>query len=104
MDAGAVQDAGAVHELIEEIRDELGQAGIEQALSGIVAACFLGPPYRVHVLDFAGRIVEHYEAGRSMPDPFERARSLALHPEYLCVEVYGEGMVAIRSDGTSVSF
>jgi hypothetical protein len=67
---------------------------------GLVAECFLGPPFEVHIMDLVGGIVEHFELGRPMPHPFERARTLAGHPAYDVIEVYDETLVCVRSDGS----
>jgi hypothetical protein len=101
LDSGQITDSSALRELIAEIRAELGEAGLPDLPTGLVAECFLGPPFRVHTLDLLGEIVTHYEAGKAMPAPFEAARSLALHPAYVLVEVYADHMVAIRADGTA---
>lgn len=69
---------------------------------GLVGECFLGPPFEVHILDFGGSIVEHFEVTRPMPPNYERARTLACHPSYLFIEIHGDHMVAIRTDGSSV--
>jgi hypothetical protein len=69
---------------------------------GLVAECFLGPPYQVHVIDLVGQIVEHYQGSQPMPDRFERARRLAVHPAYVAVEVYADRLVCVRADGTAV--
>ena len=35
-----------------------------------------------------------------MPHPFERARTLAVHPAYDVIEVYDEVLVCVRGDGS----
>lgn len=67
---------------------------------GLVAECFLGHPFEVHILDLVGGIVEHFETGRTMPPPFERARTLAGHPAYDVIEVYADALVCVRADGS----
>ncbi|HUG83235.1 MAG TPA: hypothetical protein VMM13_01655 [Euzebya sp.] len=103
LDSGQITDTAALTQLIAEIKAELGELGMPSLPAGMVAECFLGPPYRVHTLDLVGEIVTHYEAGKAMPHPFERARSLALHPAYVLVEVHDDHMVAIRDDGTATT-
>lgn len=102
LDSGTLTDAGALQRLLNEIREELGELGLPALPVGLVAECFLGPPFRVHTIDLVGEIVHHYQTGETMPPSFERARSLALHPAYVVIEVYADRMVAIRSDGTAV--
>jgi hypothetical protein len=67
---------------------------------GLVAQCYLGPPYEVHTLDMVGQIVEHYGRGQAMPPFFERARRLAAHPAYVAIEVYEDVLVCVRADGS----
>jgi len=96
-------DAAALATLLEAIASEFPDLTLEQRPLGIVAACHLGPPFQVHLCDLSGGILEHFEANRPMPPPFERARSLALHPSYCLIEVYTDTLRAIGRDGT-VSF
>jgi hypothetical protein len=103
---GAVRklDAGTgsridVSDVVEYVMSEFGPS--TSVPLGLVATCFLGAPYEVHVLDLAGVIVEHYKAGQTLPDPFEAARALAQHSAYLVVEVYSDRLVCIHSDGSA---
>lgn len=96
-------DTAALQALLEAIAGEFPDLTLEQRPLGIVAACHLGPPYQVHVCDLSGGILEHFETNRPMPPPFERARSLALHPSYSLIEVYTDTLRAIARDG-SVSY
>lgn len=96
-------DAAALATLLEAIAGEFPDLTLEQRPLGIVAACHLGPPFQVHLCDLSGGILEHFETNRPMPPPFERARSLALHPSYCLIEVYTDTLRAIARDGT-VSF
>jgi hypothetical protein len=93
-------DVGAMNELIKAIAAEFPELTVDQRPLGLVAQCRLGHPYEVHVCDLTGGILEHYKRGRSMPSPFERARSLALHPSYLFIEVYPDSLRAIARDGS----
>lgn len=98
--AGHQVDKAAQETLVAAIAAEFPDLTIEQRPLGIVCKCFLGPPYVVHICDLDLNIVEHFEHTRSMPQPFERARSLALHPSYAFVEVYADSLRAIASDGS----
>ncbi|MFD9795202.1 hypothetical protein ACFWXK_30100 [Streptomyces sp. NPDC059070] len=70
---------------------------------GFVTKCFLGPPHVDHILDLSGAIVEHYAPSTPMPEPFGGARMLARSGAYLCVEVYGDGLVLpVLPDGSVV--
>ena len=97
LDVGDLQatDLSAVMEAIAE-EYPIGTAQPR----GLVAECFLGRPFEVHILDLIGGIIEHFELGRPMPHPFERARALARHPAYDVIEVYDETLVCVRSDGS----
>jgi hypothetical protein len=101
IDAGAHQsDRAALTSLIEAISAEFPELRIDQLPLGIVSRCYLGSPFEVHICDLNGDILEHFETFRSMPAPFERARSLALHPAYAFVEVYSDTLRAVASDGS----
>jgi hypothetical protein len=97
LDAGDLQ-ASDLDAIMDAIAEEY-PIGAGQPL-GLVAECFLGAPFEVHVLDLIGGIVEHFELGRPMPHPLERARALAVHPAYDVIEVYDETLVCVRSDGS----
>lgn len=101
LDAGShVADRASLEALVRAIEDELGDLTIDERPLGIVARCYLGSPYEVHVCDLAGSIIEHFETFRTMPLPFEPARRLALHRGYQFVEVYPGSMRAIAADGS----
>lgn len=89
-----------VSTLVAAIEKEFGVA--EGAPIGLVAECYLGAPYEVHVLDLAGEIVEHYHASQPLPTPFERARRLSLHKAYVAIEVYRDRLACLHADGTAV--
>ena len=91
-------DKTSLQELKNNIQKELPEAAMG-LLIGIVSKCYLGAPYEVHTLDFWGQIIEHYKVGESMKSDLERARTLAKHHSYKCIEVYSDRMVAIADDG-----
>ncbi len=100
LDAGChCQDPRAVEALIAAIQQELPEVTIDKLPIGIVARCCLGGDYEVHILDQTGGIVQHYRNHQSLPPLLERARSLALHSQYLFVEVYVDSLVAVRPNG-----
>jgi hypothetical protein len=100
LDVGTLHETGAVQQLIDEIRAEFPELGIEDFPMGWVSRCYLGEPYEVHVLDAAGAIVQHYRRGEPLPAELERARVLALHPAYAFVEVRRDALHCVRDDGT----
>ncbi|WP_406342761.1 hypothetical protein [Streptomyces sp. NBC_00648] len=70
---------------------------------GFVTKCYLGAPFVDHILDLAGSIVQHFAPGTPMPEPFSAGRMLARSGSYLCVEVYGDGLVLpVLPDGSVV--
>jgi hypothetical protein len=100
LDAGChCQDPRAVEALIAAIQQELPEVTIDKLPIGIVCRCFLGEDYEVHTLDRTGGIMQHYRRNQSLPPLLERARSLALHSQYLFVEVYVDSLVAVRPAG-----
>lgn len=90
----------ALDDLLAAIAAEFPDLTIDQRPMGLVSECFLGSPYEVHICDFAGDIIEHYETFRSMPALFQRARSLAVHPSYVFIEVYPDVLRAVSADGS----
>jgi len=95
-----VQDTVGLQTVLEQIRQEFASFSETELPLGIVAKCYLGTPYEVHILDLEGQIIQHFQLGESMPSPFEKARSLALHPSYVLVEVYPNCLRCVREDGT----
>lgn len=102
MDVSASMDTIGMEGLLKKIQSEFGNASLHEMPLGIVSKCFLGHPFEVHTLDLSGKqIIHHYKQGENLPDPFEKARALALHNAYVMVEVYTNKMVLIREDGTA---
>lgn len=100
LDAGGhVHNQNQVRELIDAIRQEFPEVEITGILLGYVAACYLGAPYEVHVLDMSGGIVEHYKAGQPLPGGLEKARSIAMRGGYAFIEVYVDCCRAIKDNG-----
>lgn len=101
IDAGVHQsDREALASLLEAITNEFPELGIDQFPLGVVGRCYLGAPYEVHTCALNGEILEHFQTFRRMPEPFERARALALHPAYAFVEVYADALRAVAADGS----
>jgi hypothetical protein len=100
LDAGGHQaNTEALNGLISSIESELPD--ISNQLLGIVSKCYLGHPFEVHTLQIDGDIIHHYKAGNPLPAPLEKARGLALHSSYLCIEVYTHFIVAISKNGSA---
>lgn len=67
---------------------------------GIVACCYLGKNFEVHMLSLAGYILQHFKKGNPLPGKLEKARSLAMSEMYAFIEVYEDCMCAISENGT----
>lgn len=101
LDAGGhVHNQQKVNEIIDTIRNEFPEVELSGILLGYVAICYLGRPYEVHTLDLAGQIIEHYVAGRSLPQGLEKARSVAMRGGYDFIEVYVDCCRCISSNGS----
>lgn len=96
---GYQSDRNALDSLLGTISNEFPELSSDQLPLGIVSRCYLGLPFEVHICDFNGEIVEHFEIHRPMPTLFERARCLALHPSYAFIEVFNDTLRAVCVDG-----
>lgn len=96
-------DAAARAELIRWITDEYASEFGDVPV-GLVARCFLGPPYVDHRLDLFRSILDHFAPADPMPEPFAQARMLARTGAYEFIEVYASGRLCpVRADGSTVS-
>ena len=101
LDAGGhVHNQEKVSRVLEALRKEFPEVELAGILLGIVAVCYLGKPYEVHMLDFVGNIIEHYKTGEELPQGLERVRGIAIHGGYEYIEVYTDCCRAISADGT----
>lgn len=101
LDAGGhVHNQEKVNRVIETLSKEFPEVELAGILLGIVAICYLGKPYEVHILDFVGQIIEHYKSGESLPQGMERVRGIAIHGGYEYIEVYANCCRAVSADGT----
>jgi len=102
LDAKTLTETQGMSALMDAIKEEFGTADVANLLLGIVAKCFLGHPYEVHILDLSrSQIIKHYKIAEVMDADFERARILAKHNAYAFVEVYKDKLVLIYEDGTT---
>lgn len=92
-------------EILDIVKEEFSDISLniadEANLIGILAQCYLGHPYEVHTLSLAGFIIKHYTINEGLPNGFEAARSLCLHPQYDFIEIYDNFMVAVSYDGST---
>lgn len=101
LDAGGhTHNQNKVDDIINNIRNEFPEVQLSSVMLGIVSVCYLGHPYEVHTLDMSGQIIEHFEAGRQLPEGMEKARAIALHGGYDFIEVYADCCRAISSNGS----
>ena len=100
LDAGGVTCSKAqMDELIQAIQNEFPDLTPYQYPIGIIAQCYLGQPYEVHILDVKLDIVEHYKKGEMLPSQMDRGRGIALHPNYVFIEIYNDTIRAITTNG-----
>ena len=102
LDASATLSPVELQEVVEELRREFEEKWAALPL-GLVAHCYLGPPFEAHTLTVDHQIIEHYKSGQALPGPLEAARSLARTEHYLTIEVYGDRLVCVRPDGSVVT-
>lgn len=102
IDTELLSETRGKEELMSKIQEEFGTAELSSLPLGILAKCFLGHPHEVHTLDLSGgQIIRHYKIGESLPDHFEKARTLAKHNAYAFVEIYKDKLILIREDGVA---
>ena len=100
LDAGGhAHDPRALQALMDILAEEFPEIEVQHHPLGIVAKCYLEAPYEVHTLDASGRIIQHYKTFQTLPSLLEPARSLALNPAYLFVEVYTDKMIPVDKSG-----
>lgn len=91
-------------ELTDKISNEIGPLGLASSPIGILAKCFLGAPFDVHILGLEAEIIlNHYKISEPLPPSFSKARLLALHNQYSIVEVYNDKFILIDSDGNTTN-
>lgn len=102
LDAGAhVQTRDALQERIDLLRAELSRLA-ERPL-GLLAPCYLGEDFEVHLLDLSGEsILAHFRRREPLPPAFEAARALAASRRYEAIEIYPNHYRCIREDGSTL--
>ena len=101
LDAGGhVHNQKQVDNIIDIVKGEFPEVEISDVLLGIVAICYLGEPYEVHILDVSREIIEHYKSGQRLPNGLEKARGIAIRGGYDFIEVYVDCCRAINADGS----
>lgn len=86
-------------EVIASIEKQFIDVPKKEQLIGILAKCYLNDCYDVHFLDRDKAILEHIKKTDSLPKKFSKARRLALHPSYACIEVYSDCLRAVAVNG-----
>lgn len=99
---GCVSNRQQVEKLLDDINAEFDELDMQvtELMLGVVAKCYLGDPYDVHILDPTGRIIQHYKKGEILPGHLEKARSLAARGGYAFVEVYAGYCAAVSKNGS----
>lgn len=88
-----------IEKMIEELKNQFPELLEHQLPIGIVSKCYLGKPYEVHTLDTQLQIVEHYKLGSVLPNGMEKARVLAMNPNYEFIEVFTSYICAVTRTG-----
>lgn len=86
-------------EVIASIEKQFMGVPKKEQLIGILAKCYLDDCYDVHFLDRDKVILEHIKKTDSLPEKFAKARRLALHPSYACIEIYSDCLRAVAVNG-----
>lgn len=96
---GLELSAAAQKAVRDAIRTEFGRIPAPDRPIAILARCYLGHPYEVHLVSFADAAVDHFKIGRPLHLSVKRARQLARHSAYAFIEVYERQLRAVARDG-----
>lgn len=99
LDTGNADISSEINRILDEIRKEFPLIEIPGDLLGYCSKCYLGRDYEVHMVDFTGRIIQHFKKNEPMPNGMEKTRTLAVDEHYVIIEVYTHCMRAIDEDG-----
>jgi hypothetical protein len=95
----ATMNQQKVAEILAGIANEFPEVQLSGFLLGYVSKCYLGDTYEVHTVNISGQIITHYKNGELLPDGMEKARSIAMNPAYIFIEVYTDCCRAISKSG-----
>lgn len=70
-----------------------------EQLIGILAKCYLDDCYDVHLIDRDKNILKHIKKTDCLPEKLAKARRLAIHSSYACIEVYPDCLRAVAMNG-----
>lgn len=99
LDTGNADISSEIDRILDGIRKEFPLIEIPGDLLGYCSKCYLGREYEVHMVDFTGRIIQHFKKNEPMPNGMEKARTLAMDEHYAIIEVYTHCIRAIDEDG-----
>lgn len=99
LDTGNADMSSEIDRILDDIRKEFPLIEIPGDLLGYCSKCYLGNEYEVHMVDFTGRIIQHFKKKEPMPNGMEKARPLAMDEHYAIIEVYTHCLRAIDEDG-----
>jgi hypothetical protein len=88
-----------IDSILQQIEQEFSDVRLEDQLLGIVAKCYLGSDYDIHLLDRNQKIMQHLKRTNPLPAEFKQARSLAFHKQYAFIEVYPDCLRAVSLNG-----
>lgn len=102
LDAGLHLDSESfVQEAMATIENEMPFiSAISDSFVGLIAKCYLGEDFEVHIVDFITRELTHFRKGEPMPEKMERCRNIAQNPNYELIEVYEHSARLIGHDGS----
>ena len=98
--AGRTSNKQLADEIVQAIKDEFPDLDIENILLGCMAICHLDDPLEVHTIEIADPTIVHIPRHYPLGEFLDKARSLAIIPDYLCIEIYSHELRAISKTGS----
>ncbi len=101
-------------ELVEGIQNAIPEIVFDDEFIGVIGKCYHGEDFDVHTLSrnivfgidertflpgFGRLILKHFHSDEPLPSGLEKGRSLANNPNYFCVEVYTDKLIAVSENG-----
>ncbi len=96
---GTLPNPKLAKEILQVIKNEFPDIAIENILLGCMAICHLGNPLEVHTIEANNPVIVHVPHNYPMGTAMEKARSLSLMTDYICVEIYSNELRAISTNG-----
>ena len=86
-------------QLISDVKQQFPVREALGSLQGIIAKCYLGREFEVHMLDMKLDVIRHYKFHEPLPPELQKARSLASTSFYEYIEVYETSLCARSRNG-----